>query len=86
MTSDGFIQRYGNGETALTFNESLFRMCNGEKRLIFDDGSMETVYYSPPSGIRPEDKFEKYRSYGVRKIIKKYTYDEIYLGIAKHIE
>ena len=86
MTKDGFIQRYGSGETALTLWECLQGLGNGEKHLIFDDGKKE-VFYTVWSENRttPDNIFEKYGNYGVREVIHKYTCDEIHVGIAKHI-
>lgn len=84
MTKDGFIQRYGNGETAVNLWECLQSLEKGEKRLVFDDGSQVTLS-THNFGTTPDDIFEKYGNYGVREIIHKYTCDEIHVGIAKQI-
>lgn len=74
-----FILRYGNGKAIRDLVEQINMLDSGEKHLILDSGEVIKFNYSQPHGM-PREIAEKFGEFGVRKVIKTYTHDEIYIG------
>lgn len=75
----GFILKYGNGKAIRRLHDQINMLSSGEKHLVLDSGEVIRFNYQQPYGL-PEEIYEKYADYGVRKVVHKYTCDEILIG------